>query len=93
MARITVNIGIEQRFPFRHGDLIQHVSGTGPTFVVRLVDDSINEAYAEACWFNPGPGTRVINTENWKKVANPEEPLERFEKELREHLTNEGGGI
>lgn len=61
---------MEKRFPFRHGYRIQHVSGKGPIFAVRLVDDEVFEAYAECVEGNAG-GTRVIYPENWKVVWRP----------------------
>jgi hypothetical protein len=54
-------------FPFQHDDVIQHVSKTGDRFVIRLVDESVYEAYAEN--LDMGRGTRVINPENWTKIG------------------------
>lgn len=59
-----------KRFPYRHGDYIQHVSGTGDRYIVRLVDDEVFEAYAENV--DGGSGTRVINPDNWKRIPQPE---------------------
>jgi hypothetical protein len=55
-----------QRFPFRHGDHIQHAGG-GQHYIVRLVDDEAYEAYAEPVGW--GTGVRVINPDNWKFVS------------------------
>ncbi len=52
---------------FKHGDVIQHISRTGPRFVVRLVDDVVGENYAEN--LDGGQGTRVINHSNWCKIG------------------------
>lgn len=58
------------KFPFRRRELIQHVSGNGPVFIVRAVDDEAWEASAERTTADPGapPVVRVINPGNWKKV-------------------------
>lgn len=54
-------------YPFRHDDVIQHVSREGDRFVVRLVDELVFEAYAEN--LDGGRGTRVINPDNWVKIG------------------------
>lgn len=54
-------------YPYRHQDVIQHVSRTGDRYVVRLVDESTQECYAEN--LDGGYGTRVINLGNWVKVG------------------------
>lgn len=55
------------KFPFQHDDVIQHVSREGDRFVVRLVDESVFEAYVEN--LDDGGGTRVINPDNWTKIG------------------------
>jgi len=54
-------------YPFRHLDVIQHVSKTGDRYIVRLVDESVWECYAEN--MDDGDGTRVINPDNWTKIG------------------------
>ena len=62
---------MREEFPFKRGQYIQHVSGTGDRFIIRLVDELAFEAYAEN--IDGGRGTRVINPGNWKLIPEPEE--------------------
>ena len=55
------------KFPFRHDDVIQHVSRRGDRFIVRLVDELKFEAYAEN--LDGAHGTRVINVDNWVRLG------------------------
>lgn len=73
MAKTIVMVAGEA-FPFRRGDLIQHVSGTGPVMIVRGVDDEAYEAWAEVSHEHTSEedrenaeSTRIINPGNWKK--------------------------
>jgi hypothetical protein len=59
------------KFPFRKGDCVQHVSGgRTPIFIIRLVDDEIRQAYAEDIIGN-GNCIRIVNPDNLKLVPHP----------------------